>query len=104
MNKDISSGDDVRSTFRSDVGETDKLDTAIQWSSADKRNTTPLQIEEGGPKSIFPKIVKQSNLSKRMNLVNSLVVQIPKLLLLRHLPMKTENVGHQGVMEASLPE
>ena len=41
MNKDISSGDDVLSTFRSDVGEADKLDTAVQRSSADKNNTAP---------------------------------------------------------------
>ena len=30
MNKDISSRDDVRSTVRSDVGEGDKLDAAVQ--------------------------------------------------------------------------
>ena len=61
MNKDISSGDDVWSTFQSDVGESDKLDTAVHLSSTDKRNTAPSQIEEGGPKSIFPEIFEKSN-------------------------------------------
>ena len=30
-----------------------------------------------------------------MNLANSLGVQTPKLVLLRHLPMQTDNVGEQ---------
>ena len=38
MNKDISSGDDVLSTVRSDIGKAEKLDTAVQRSSTDKRN------------------------------------------------------------------
>ena len=33
MNEDISSRYDVRSTVRSDVGEADKLDAAVQQSS-----------------------------------------------------------------------
>ena len=41
MNKDISSRDDVRSTVRSDVGEADKLDAAVQRSLCDKWNTAP---------------------------------------------------------------
>ena len=41
MNKDISSGDDVRSTVRSDVGELDKLNTSVQRSLTNKRNTSP---------------------------------------------------------------
>ena len=32
MNEDISSRDDVRSTVRSDIGKSDKLDTAVQRS------------------------------------------------------------------------
>ena len=47
MNKDISSGDDVLSTVRSDVDEADKLDTAVQRSLTNKRNTAPSRIEEG---------------------------------------------------------
>ena len=45
VNKDIWSRDDAFS-FRSDVGEPDKLDTAIQKSSTDERNTASLRIEE----------------------------------------------------------
>ena len=63
MNKYISSGDDVLSTFQSDVVEEDKLDTAIQRSSTDKRNTAPSRIEEGSPKSIFTEIAEESNSS-----------------------------------------
>ena len=54
MNKDILSRDDALSNIQSDVGELDKLDTAIQQSSTDKRNMAPSRIEEGGLKSIFP--------------------------------------------------
>ena len=95
MNKDISIRDDVRNTLRSDVGEADKLDTAVQRSSSDKCIVAPSQIVEGSPKSIFPEIVKKSDSSKRMNLANSLGVQTPKLVLLRHPPMQIENVGEQ---------
>ena len=53
VNEDISSRDDVLSTVRSDIGEAEKLDTSVQRSSADKRNTAPSRIEEGSTKSIF---------------------------------------------------
>ena len=76
-------------------GETDKLNTAIQQSSTDKRNTAPSQIEEGIPKSFFTEIVEESNSSKWMNLANSLGVHTPKIVSFRHLPMHTDNVGHQ---------
>ena len=94
MNKDISSGCDVLSTVRSDVGETDKLNTAVQRSLTDKRNTAPSKIEEGSPKIIFTEIIEESNSSERMNLANSLGVHTPKLVSFRHLPMQTDNVGH----------
>ena len=93
MNKDISSRDDVQSAVRSDVGEADKLDTAVQQSSSNKWNAAPLRIVEGSPKSIFREIVKNPDSSERMNLANSLRVQTPELVLLRHTPMQTENVG-----------
>ena len=95
MNKDISSRDDVWRTVQSDVGEADKLDTAVQRSLSDKWNAAPSRIVEGSPKSIFPKIVEKSDSSKGMNLANSLGVQTPKLVLLRHRPMQTDNVGEQ---------
>ena len=70
MNKDIWSRNDVLSSVGSDVDELDKLDTTVQRSSIDKRNTAPSQIEEGSLKSIFPEIVEESNSSERMNLAN----------------------------------
>ena len=96
MNKDILSRDDALSTVRSDVGELDKLDTAVQRSLTDKRNTAPSRIEEGTPKSIFPEIVEEYNSSERMNLANSLSVQNPKLVYFRHPPMQIDNVGHRS--------
>ena len=93
MNRDILSRDDALSTVRSDVGKLDKLDTSVQRSSTDKRNTATSRIKEGSPESIFPEIVEESNSSKRMNLANSLGVQTPKLVSFRHPPMQKDNVG-----------
>ena len=77
MNKDISSRDDVQSTFRSDVSEADKLDAAVQRSLSDKWNAAPSRIVEVNPKSIFREIVEKSDSSEHMNLANSLGVQTP---------------------------
>ena len=96
MNEDILSRDDVLSTVQSDTGEAEKLDTAVQQSSSNKRNTAPLRIEEGSPESIFTEIVKESNLSKRTNLANSLGVHTPKIVSFRHPPMQTDNVGYRS--------
>ena len=87
MKEDISSINDVRNTARSDVAEVDKLDTAVQKSSNDKRNTAPSQIEEGSSKSILTEIVEESNLSERINLAKSLDVHTPKIVSFRHPPM-----------------
>ena len=95
MNEDISSINDVRSTVRSDVGEADKLDNAVQRYLSDKWNAAPLLIIEGIPKSIFRDIVKNSDSSEQMNLANSLGVQTPELVLLRHTPMQTDSIGEQ---------
>ena len=95
MNKDISSRDDVRSTVRSDVGKPDKLDAAVQQSLSDEWNTESSQIVEGSPESIFRKVIKKFDSSKRMNLANSLGVQTPELVILRHTPMQTDNIGKQ---------
>ena len=77
MKKYIWSRYDVLSTVRSDVGELDKLNTAVQQSLTNKRNTAPSRIEEGSLKSIFPEIVEESNSSEKMNLAKSLGVQTP---------------------------
>ena len=60
MNEDILSRENVRSTVRSDVGEADKLDAAVQRSSSDKWNAAPSRIVEGSPKIIFREIVEKS--------------------------------------------
>ena len=95
MNEYISSRDDVRSTVQNDVGEADKLDATVQRSSTDERNTAFSQIVEGTPESLSRKFVEKFDSSERMNLANSLSVQTPELVLLRHTPMQTYNVGQQ---------
>ena len=84
MNEDISSRDDVRSTFQNDVGEADKLDATVEGSLTDEWNTASSQIEESTPKSIFRKVIKQLDSSDRMKLANSLSVQTPELISFRH--------------------
>ena len=93
VNKNIWSGDDAFSV-QSDVGKLDKLNTAIQRSSTDERNTASSQIEEASLESICPKIIKESNSSKRMNLANSLLVQTTNLVSFGRPHMETDNVGH----------
>ena len=93
MNKYTWSRDDALSVW-SDVSEADKLDTDVQRSSTDERNMAPSRIEEGSLESILPKIVKESNLSERMNLENSVLVQTPKFVSFRHPTMQTDNVGN----------
>ena len=95
MNKDIYSRDDVQSTVWRDVGEADKLDAAVRRSSSDEWNTASSRIVEGSPESIFSKVVEKSDSSERMNLANSLSVHTPDLVLLRHTPMQTDNLGER---------
>ena len=54
-----------------------------------------MRIVEGSPESIFRKVVEKSDSSKRMNLANSLSVHTPELILIRHTPMQTDNVGER---------
>ena len=95
MNEDISSRDDVQVTVSSDIGEADEVDAAFQKSLSNEWNTASSQIVEGIPKSIFREIVEESDSSERMNLSNSLSIHTPELVLLRHTPMQTENVGER---------
>ena len=93
MNGDILSRDDVRSTVQNDVGEAGKLDATFQKSFSNEWNAAPSRIVEGSPKSIFRETVERTESSERMNLANSLSVQTPDLVLLRHRTMQTDNLG-----------
>ena len=73
----------------------DKLYAAIQRSSSNEWNTESSRIVEGSPESIFRKIVENSDSSERTNLANSLSVHTPELVLLRHTPIQTDNVGER---------
>ena len=105
LNKKILIGDDNFSV-RSDVGETDKLNTAVQKSSTDESNMVSSRIEEESLESIFPKIIKESNSSKQMNLANSLSIETPNIVSFRNLPMETDNVGHRidGIVATRIEE
>ena len=93
MNKNIWSVND-NFNVRSDVGEADKLDTIVHQFPTNERNTASLQIEEESLESIFSKSFEGSNLSKRMNLANSLSIDIPKLVHFGHPPIATDNIGN----------
>ena len=58
-------------SVRGDVGEANKLDTAVNQYSTNERNTASSRIEEESLESIFSKIAEDSNSSDRMNLANS---------------------------------
>ena len=77
------------------VSEAKKLDTAVWQSLSDEWNTASLRIIEGSPENIFRKVAEKSDSSKWMNLANSLSVHTQELVLFRHTPMQTENVGEQ---------
>ena len=81
---------------RSDVRELDRIDTTVQQSSTDERNKVSLRNEEGTRESICPESIKESNSSKWMNLVNSLLVDTPNLVYFGHPPTKKDNVGHRS--------
>ena len=59
MHKDISGGDNVRSTVRNDVQIADKLDTTVEDFTTDEENTASLRIVECAPKSIFIKEIRE---------------------------------------------
>ena len=94
MNKNIWSVDD---NFRvqSDGREVDKRDTSVQRSLANESNMAYPQIKEESIKIVFSKIVEESNLSERMNLANSAIIEPPKLVSFGHPPMETDNVGNR---------
>ena len=91
MHEDISGRDNVRSTFRNDVREADKLDTTVDRPTTDERNTTSLGIVECTPKSILRKEIKTFDSSSRMNLANSVPVKTPDLVSFRDPTIQTDN-------------
>ena len=76
------------------MGEANKLDTSVQKSPTNERNTASPQIEEESLKSVFSKIFEESNSSKRMNLAKSAIIEPPKFVSFGHPTMETDNVGN----------
>ena len=66
MHEYISGRDNVRSTVHNDVREADKLDTTVDRSTTDERNTASSRIEECTPKIIFRKSIKKLDSSDQM--------------------------------------
>ena len=93
MNKKIWS-EDENFRVKIDGDKAEKLDTIVQQSPTNKRNTASPRIEEDSLESIFSKIVKESNSSERMNPANYLSIETPKLVHFRHPPIEKENVGN----------
>ena len=75
------------------MGEANKLDTSVQKSPTNERNTASPQIEEENLKRVLSKIVEESNSRERIKLANSAIIEPPKLGSFRHTPMETDNVG-----------
>ena len=93
MNKKVWGVDDNFSV-QSDVGKADKLDTSVQGSLTKESHTASPRIKEESLKSVFSKIVEESKSSERTNLVNSLRIEIPKLVHFGRPPIETNNVGN----------
>ena len=68
MNEDILSGNNVTTTFQSDVQVVEKPDPTVEVFTSNKRNTESLGIIESAPESIFIKESEQFDSSRRMNL------------------------------------
>ena len=92
MHEYILGGDNVRSTVRNDVRIADKLDTAVEAFTTDKRNTAFSRIVECALKSIFVKESKQFDSSSKMNIAKSVPVKTPDLVSFRDPPVDTDNV------------
>ena len=75
MNKNIWSVN-YNFNLRSDEGKADKIDSIVQQFMTNERNTASQRIEEESLESVFSKIVEESNLSERMNLTNSLGIDM----------------------------
>ena len=79
---------------QSDVGKVDKLDTIVQQSPTNERNTASPRIEEKSLESVLSKIFEDSNLSERANLANSFSIDTPKLVHFGHPPIEKKNLGN----------
>ena len=84
-------------TSVSEVALAKRINSPLMFnkSSTNERNTASSRIEEESLESIFPKTIKESNSSKRMNIANSLSIETSKLVSFGHPPMETDKVGHQ---------
>ena len=91
MHEDILRGNDLATTFRSDVGVMKKLDTTVDGLTTNKRNTESTDIFEGAAESLNVKIRKQFDSSGRVNFANSIPVESPDLVSFRDPPVQTHN-------------
>ena len=95
MYEDIYGRNNVRSTFRNNVREADKLDTTVDGPMTDEQNTASSRIVECNPKSIFRKDIKKFDSISQMNLAKSVRVKTPDLVSFRDPTIQTDNVLDQ---------
>ena len=84
--------DNIRSTVLNNVRESDELDTTIDGPTTNENHTACLRNVEYTPKSIFRKNTKKLDPSSRMNFTDSSTVETPELIILRDLPVNTDDV------------
>ena len=106
MNKDILSGNNVRTNVQSDVRVAEKLDTTVEAFTYSKRNIESSRIIESAPESIFIKESEQFDSSRRMNLANSVPVETPDLVSFRDPTIQKYNVtdGRSGGVATSIAD
>ena len=93
VNKDVSSpSSDTTSNFLSCTGSIEKLDTHVHRCATQERNLESSRIEEEGVKSIFPELGKELDPSVLVNLMKSVVREIPKFKSLGHPTIETADV------------
>ena len=69
-----------------------KFNTIVQSSKTQERNLESSRIEEEGVKSIFPELGKELDPSVLVNLMKSVVREIPKFKSLGHPTIETADV------------
>ena len=106
MNEDILSGNNMTTTFRSDVRVMEKLETTVEAFTSDERNTESSVIIENAPKSVFVKEIEQFDSIGRMKFANSVPFESPDLILFRDPPVEIHNVtdGRSGGVATSIAD
>ena len=102
--KNVSCGNNVRSTVLNNVRESDELDTTIDGPTTNENHTACLRNVEYTPKRIFRKNIKKLDPSSRVNFADSSTVETPELVLLRDPPVNTDDVPDNAGVATSIAD